>query len=361
MNTERKRAFIINTIYLLIIIAASILFIKYALPKVAIFLVAFIIAYLLHKPTCYVSQKLHLPYKLVSILMVLLFYCIIGFLIVLLIAKTFGSVTSLIAFLPDFYNNKIMPAFSDLFISFENLLLQLDSSLVSMIQGYDNQFMQWLGTYISVLSSSAISVLSSIATSIPALFVKLVLMIISTFFITLDYDKLTGFCLRQLNTKSMVLFLQIKNYLVGTLLVCIGSYSIIITMTFLELSIGLSLIGVDNAILIALIIAIFDILPVLGTGGIMIPWAILSFLRGNIARGIALLILYVIITVIRNIVEPKIVGSQLGLHPIITLSSMYVGVQLFGIVGLFGFPILLSLLRYLNDKGSIHIYKTEKK
>ena len=65
---------------------------------------------------------------------------------------------------------------------------------------------------------------------------------------------------------------------------------------------------------------------------------------------------YVIITIIRNIIEPRIVGAQIGLHPVLTLMSMFVGNHLFGIVGLFGLPILLSLLRYLNDNGTISLF-----
>ena len=127
-------------------------------------------------------------------------------------------------------------------------------------------------------------------------------------------------------------------------------------ITFVELSIGLSIIGIERAMLVALLIAIFDILPVLGTGGIMIPWVILSALGGDLPQALALLVLYVIITVIRNIIEPRIVGAQIGLHPVLTLMSMFVGNHLFGIVGLFGLPILLSLLRYLNDNGTISLF-----
>ena len=109
--------------------------------------------------------------------------------------------------------------------------------------------------------------------------------------------------------------------------------------------------------LVAFCTAIFDILPVLGTGGIMIPWAVLTAVSGNYILGLKLAGVYVVVTVVRNIIEPKIVGGQLGLHPIVTLTSMFVGVQLLGVVGLFGFPIGLSLLRYLNDHGVIRILK----
>ena len=128
-------------------------------------------------------------------------------------------------------------------------------------------------------------------------------------------------------------------------------------ITFAELSVGLSIIRIENAVLIAFVISIFDILPVLGTGGIMIPWTIIAALQGNYSLALGLLIVYIIITIIRNILEPKIVGSQVGLHPLVTLMSLFVGAQLFGVLGLFGLPITLSLLKNLNDKGTIHILK----
>ena len=89
----------------------------------------------------------------------------------------------------------------------------------------------------------------------------------------------------------------------------------------------------------------------------MIPWVVLCVLRGEYSLALGLLIVYVVITVIRNIIEPKIVGAQIGLHPVVTLASMFLGAQLFGVIGLFGFPIGLSLLRHLNEKGIIKIFK----
>ena len=92
------------------------------------------------------------------------------------------------------------------------------------------------------------------------------------------------------------------------------------------------------------LIAALDILPILGTGGIMIPWAVVSFILGYTSLGIELLVTYFIVTVVRNYVEPRIVGAQLGLHPIITLISMFIGLRLFGFLGLFGLPVGISFL-----------------
>ena len=82
----------------------------------------------------------------------------------------------------------------------------------------------------------------------------------------------------------------------------------------------------------------------------MLPWAIIAIVSGDFILGIKLIIIYVIVTVIRNYVEPRIVGVQLGLHPIVTLISMFIGLRLFGFFGLFGLPIVISYLLKTRKK-----------
>ena len=125
----------------------------------------------------------------------------------------------------------------------------------------------------------------------------------------MDFDELSQFMLRQFSKRGNVIIQMIKQYMVNTLFVVVRSYAMIMSITFIELSIGFSIIGIPNAILIALVIAIFDILPVLGTGGIMIPWTIITFLQDNYQMAFGLLAVYVFVTIIRNILEPKIVGG----------------------------------------------------
>jgi len=85
---------------------------------------------------------------------------------------------------------------------------------------------------------------------------------------------------------------------------------------------------------------------------------LISFLIGRASNGIGLLLLYLVITVVRNVTEPRIVGKQVGLHPLVTLMAMVVGSSLMGGVGLFGFPITLAVINKMNKDGIIHIYKT---
>ena len=129
-------------------------------------------------------------------------------------------------------------------------------------------------------------------------------------------------------------------------------------LTFFELTIGLHILGIENALVIAFLIAIFDVLPVLGTGGIMLPWILISFLNNQVKTGVGLLILYLVITVIRNIIEPKIVGKQIGLHPLLMLMCMYLGARLFGFLGMLHTSDSHIDCTEFNDTGIIHIYNS---
>lgn len=357
METEKRRKFLINFAYFAVMLLLGFCVLRYLIPMTMPFVIGFLIAYCLRGPINAVSRKLHLSQNVSAILLLLMFYATVGSLVALLGLKAISWVAAWVGNIPMMYELHVQPFLMDVLYSLEDLFTDLDVSVAYVMENVGAQLIQSLGKMVSNASVSVMGFATVVASALPGLFVKLVLIIISSFFIAIDYRQLSGFCLRQMGEKTKTVFLEIKAYVVGTLWVCIRSYLIIMSLTFVELSIGLSILKVNHAVLIAFCIAIFDILPVLGTGGIMIPWMVLTAITGDYRMAVGLLLLYLVITVIRNIMEPKIVGSQLGLHPVITLVSMFVGVQFFGVIGLFGFPILLSLLRHLDENGVIHILK----
>ena len=360
MEIEKKRKFIINILYFAIILAIVWVILEWGLSLIMPFIIAFLISWALQRPIRFLSEKLRVHKKILAIFLVLLFYCTIGLLIALLIIKSFSAVGELIASLPALYEAHINPLIGKIYDSLESSFIRLDPELMNALDTLIQDSAASIGEIISGLSMTVAGAVSGAASSLPGFLIRLLLMVISTFFISMDYDRLMGFILRQFNDRTQELFFQIKKYIIGTLFVCIRSYALIMSITFVELSIGLHILRIENAFLIALLIAVFDILPVLGTGGIMIPWAIITFLLGNYSLAIGLAVLYVVITIIRNILEPKIVGGNIGLHPVVTLISLFVGAQLFGVVGLFGFPIFLSLLVNLNKNETIHLFKMDE-
>lgn len=357
MGVEKKREFIINTIYLIIVGAIIYITIKYGLGWFMPFVIGFGIAFILKPLINFISSKFKINRKLVAGITVLIFYATVGALFALLIVKLFVALKSVFISLPDIYLANIEPAVYDLLDGIEVLIAKLDPALVQGINDITSSLAESLGSIITNISSGVVKFVSSTVSSVPTFFIIVIFSIISSFFCAMDYTSITSFITRQFPDKISSIILDVKDYIVGTLFKLIKAYAIIITITFIELSIGLSILKVENAITIAALIALVDILPVLGTGGVVIPWVIIEAVKGNFGLAIGLAILYVTITVIRNILEPKIVGQQVGLHPLVMLVCMFMGAKIFGFLGLFILPIIVIILKNLNDSGKIHIFK----
>ena len=97
-------------------------------------------------------------------------------------------------------------------------------------------------------------------------------------------------------------------------------------------------------------IAFVDALPILGSGTVMVPWGIISGLNGDLKLGISIIVLWIIMSVVRQFIEPKIVSSKIGIHPIFTIISMYTGFKILGIIGMFVGPIVLIILKNIFSK-----------
>jgi sporulation integral membrane protein YtvI len=150
---------------------------------------------------------------------------------------------------------------------------------------------------------------------------------------------------------------KIKDNGIDVLFKFAKAYALLLGLTFVELSIGLALLRVHYAILWAALIALVDILPVLGTGTVLIPWAVVNLILGNYPLGVGLLVLYGIITVVRQSLEPRVVGKQIGLYPLVTLVCMFLGSYLFGFVGLFALPIAVTVLVQLSRTEGFALFK----
>ena len=354
---ERQKRFIINVLYWGIIAVFVWIGIRVTEPVLMPIIIAFVIAWILHKPIDWIERRIHIKKSVIAFFVVLLTYGILGTPLTNVVMWGFTALRNFFLELPEFYDETILPALNQFFAWFENICERIDPMVMEGIEESSDKIMDYLAGFATSISSGAISWISGKAMSIPSILMKTLITLVVTVFITMDFHKIVGFLYRQMPEKTKKYLVEIKNYTGGTLLKCLKSYLIIMIITFTELFIGFSVLRIPNALLLAAIIAVIDILPILGTGGVLIPWTVISLISGNYKLAIGLIILYAIILVIRNIMEPKIVGSQVGLHPVLTLASMFVGLHFFGIIGMFGFPIALSVIKNLNDRGMIHLLK----
>lgn len=355
MEAKQKLDFLINVAYWAFVLLVVYLVFKYVFPITIPFILGFGVAYLVVK----VSKKIKWNQKLLRILLILFFYATIGVLLALVVLKGFAALNNGVAQLPSFYERQIAPLIKDLYDRIIIGVGQLEPEIQSTIRMLADNLLSAVKNLFGTLSEAIISFVSGIVKGVPSLFLSILAMIISTFFFALDYEKMEEFIHSHLIGKWKSRLQSVKYYFTNTLLVVVRSYAIIMLLTFTELSILFFVLGFKNGTIIAAIIAVFDIMPILGSGGIIIPWAVLSLLFGNYVQGIKLFVIYAIITVVRNYVEPKIVGAQLGIHPIITLVSMFIGLRLFGFLGLFGMPVAISFfwkkLREVNKSEETEV------
>lgn len=197
---------------------------------------------------------------------------------------------------------------------------------------------------ISAFLSKAVS---SVAASLPRLLLAITVTVISSFYFALDREKLSRILNALLPEKARAFMPKIKKEAAQTAGRYLRAYSLILLITFSVLFLGFTIIGTEYALLLAAVTALVDILPVLGVGTVLVPWSIISFITADLRSGIGLLVLYVAVVILRQFIEPKIIGKSLGIHPLVSLFSMYVGLRLFGVIGLLLAPAAVAGIRAL--------------
>jgi sporulation integral membrane protein YtvI len=317
------------------------------------FVIGMIIAIIFRHIIDAIEKKTHIKRLLVSIIILLTFYGIVGLLASMIGFKVFTFLKDLFNSLPALYEKTIYPALETLA---NDLVIQYPGIEV-YLEDFINNTSQSIFSFLSNASSTVVGTITGLASQLPSLLIKFIFTIVSSFFFTIDYYRITRFVIRQFKGERREMILKLKDNGIGTLGKFIKAYASIISITFLELSIGFWIIGIPNPFLFGGLIAIIDVMPILGTGAVLLPWSVVAFILGNTKVGIGMLVIYIVITVVRQSIEPKIVGQQIGLHPIVTLLLMFVGAQLMGVLGLLILPIIATLLMKLNEDGTIHLFK----
>ncbi|MFB0958572.1 MAG: sporulation integral membrane protein YtvI [Clostridiaceae bacterium] len=352
MNVEKRRNFIIQFAYLFIIGLISFFLAKYVVPLFGPFLIGLVIAIMVRSVSKLIPVK-GLGLRVVHIISLILFYLLLVALLLLGGTKIADLIRTFFNRLPDLYMKEIQPAISDLMFNITDRFPNLREFAEASYQSIN----QTLLNFVEKASNTVINSLTGVAGTLTSLVLKTVFIIVSSVMFTLDLDRIEAFLRRQMSDRTLHIYENIIYNIGHTAFRFIRAYLIIIGVTFIELSIGFSILGLSNAIVLAFLIALMDSLPVIGTGTVMIPLVVYNLILGNFQLGIGLFILYAIIFVVRQSIEPKVVGDQIGLHPIIILMCLYVGVRLFGIVGMFILPLAITIFKKLNDDKVINVLR----
>lgn len=356
-SLEKKKSFLIRLAWFLTVVGIAVFICRKALSTLMPFIIAFVVALILQPPIRLLKKKLRFTSGPAAVLCVLLFYVIVAALLLLIGGELFTTVKNFILQAPTLYATRIEPMLNELSTSIRALFERVDPSTAEFVDGYLDSVGATLSSTVSNVSLTLVRKIGGYAISLPTFLLHVLITVIATVFVSSDLGKLKHWVLCQLSDENRTLVQNIFIHLGRTLSNYVRGYGLILLITFLELCLGLWLIGIQNWALLSFGIALLDILPVVGTGTVLIPWAIVCVFYGEYRSAIALMVVYLIILVVRNFIEPKIVGSRVGLHPIVTLSAMIIGTAVFGPVGLLGLPITMALLVSLNEAGCIHIFK----
>ena len=193
---------------------------------------------------------------------------------------------------------------------------------------------------ITRLASGFAGTVADLLRRLPGVLLFLLVWAISCFYFALDYEKVVQTLVRLLPSRVAQRVPEWRVRATVILRKCIKAYFLLFLLTLGELMLGFLLLRVEYPFLLALLAAALDILPVFGVGAVLLPWSLFCLLTGEVLRGVGLLVLYALVTVIRQIAEPHLVGKSLGMHPLLLLVAFYVGIRLFGVVGLLLGPLL---------------------
>ena len=358
---EKRKSFIINFVYAVICIGLFYVFIKYCLGALTPFIIAFVLAYALQRPIKWAQKKLHLKsHGIISFLLVLLVVSIVFGALSIAVFVLFNELKGFASYLTAQFSS-----FDELIVTLENyamgVIVRLPEGIRGTVGDYVTNAFDSLGKGQSQIDLSMLSApLSgawSVVKSLPSTILSVVVAVVSCFFMASDYDKVKELVLGFFSDRKRKSIVKTKRTATKAIAKLLKAYVTIMAITFAEMFLGLfllKLIGVYDGSYIAIIsfvTCIMDIVPVLGTGTVLLPWAAYNLLFGNFGMGVGLLVIYAAITVIRQIVEPKLVANQAGLPAIVTIMAMFLGVRIFGAFGIILLPFTVIILKLLYDEG----------
>lgn len=281
------------------------------------FIVAFIISTLLDPIIVYFMKKLKFSRKASAIIIVTVMMSTIGVLLFFMVVKLTSELITFSYALPDFFSGvygnvkAMIDKATEIYLGWP---VEITSNISNILSSISNTLLKFANT--------ATKGILSLVTSIPNAFLFVIVTILSIYFFSIDKDSINGFFRNKLPSSWAKRISGVRSDMFSALLGYIKSQLIMMIITFVQLLIGFAIIGVKPALLLALLLSVIDALPLVGLGTVIIPWAIYDMFTNNFNAAVSILILYVIIVIVRQIVEPRILSQQIGIHPILTLMAM---------------------------------------
>jgi sporulation integral membrane protein YtvI len=328
----------------------------YVVPLVYPFLFGWIIAFILNPLVNLLHFKVKLPRILATFISLLLFCAVT---LALLTALTINIIVEINS-LADTIQNNINKWRDELIVYINSDYIQNIVTQINAFYQENPQLQEPINTnltnsakILAGLSSSIVNVVFNLVvsfiTSLPSYATFAIIGLLAAFFISKDWYKLikrfAGYFPDKIRDSSRAIWSDLQRALFGY----VRAQLILISTTACFVLIGLVILNVKYAITISLLIGLCDLMPYLGVGAFMVPWIIFLFIQGNIYLGVGVSVVYAIVLVVRQIIEPKVLATSIGLNALATLVSMFIGLKLFGVLGLIIGPVSLIILTAFHN------------
>lgn len=309
------------------------------------FLVAFIISLMIEPLIKKMMKKLKLKRRTSSIIIFVIVSGVILGCLIWGIMTLFSEASNLLQGLNDYFD-KAYSLFQDFINEFNFDKIKVSNEILNVIQNSTGGVL----TAVSSWVRNILNGLLNIVTSIPVISIYFVITVTALYFICVDKI----YILDQIEHHIPELWVKKVGKHMRDLIKTLGGYlkaqATLIFTSFVVSLIGLYILhfigfNIEYPLLMAIFIGFVDALPILGSGSVMVPWAIISGLNGDLNLGIAIIVLLIIMSIIRQFLEPRLVSKNIGVHPIFTLIAMYTGFKFWGILGMLYGPIILIILK----------------
>ncbi len=332
MKAEKWREYAYKTISIAGLCALIYVAVRYGLVLALPFLLAWAVAFAMRPVAAFFHRSTHLSLRLCRVFSSLLFILLllggVLCLVILLGAQLWRFLSGIsegdLSAIVDFLLDPLGGAFSH--------MEGMEALSKRLAEAADNVFHEGI--------SAVASAIAAIVGAVPRIFLFSIVTVIATVYISYDLERVNHLLLSLLNPSARQAVRTFLSRFCGGVWPYVRSYLILMLLTFFIMTVGLVMIGSEYALLLAVIIALVDPLPIVGVGTVLIPWSLFHLFFGNTGFGIGLLVLYVIHEIFRQVAEPRILGKSMGIHPLLTLVLLYVGYSLLGLLGLLLLPVL---------------------
>lgn len=303
------------------------------------FVIGWVIAYIAHPMVNWLEKRMRIVKKLGSMLIIVGVLAAVGFCIYLIVSRLWHEIAGVIQNMPEMYEDLEL-GLSEIGDSTKGLFEMLPEGVQKVLDQAVSNLNQTAGDIIGRISEPTVTAAGNLAMRIPSALIAVIVTFISAYFFIADQEEVVAW-VKRVTPDSIASRMGMVS---DNLKYAVGGYFKaqfkIMAVVFTILLLGFVVLHIHFSFLLAILIAFLDFLPFFGTGTALLPWAFYKFMVGDYKMTAGLIILYGVTQLVRQLIQPKLVGDSMGMKPLVTLFLLYVGYKAGGVFGMiFAVPI----------------------